>query len=113
METAKQLVELKQKFPGLIPELKIIFMDESWPIDGSPLEIEAFFKEIGSKFDYVSIEPNAFWTIFESHQKGMEVPGVFYLQGGVHKALYSGSAEYGAEKPFTALGLIDLIKKEY
>jgi thiol-disulfide isomerase/thioredoxin len=112
METAKQLVELKQKFPGLIPELKIIFMDESWPIDGSPLEIEAFFKEIGSKFDYVSIEPNAFWTIFEAHQKGMEVPGVFYLQGGVHKALYSGSAEYGAENPFTALGLIDQIKKE-
>ena len=112
LETAKKLVVLKQKFPGLIPELKIIFMDESWPINGSPLEIESFFKEIGSEFDYVSIEPNAFWTIFESHQKGMEVPGVFYLQGGVHKALYSGSAEYGAENPFTSESLIDEIKKE-
>lgn len=112
METAKKLVALKQKFPGLIPELKIIFMDESWPIDGSPLEIEAFFKQIGAEFDYVSIEPNAFWTVFESHQKGMEVPGVFYLQEGEHKALYSGSAEYGAENPFTSSGLLDQIKKE-
>ena len=57
METAKKLVALKQTFPGLIPELKIIFMDESWPIDGSPREIESFFKQIGSEFDYVSIEP--------------------------------------------------------
>ncbi|MFL2664199.1 MAG: TlpA family protein disulfide reductase [Crocinitomicaceae bacterium] len=112
LETAKQLVALKQKFPGLIPELKIIFMDESWPIDGSPLEIKSFFKEIGAEFDYVSIEPNAFWTIFEAHQKGMEVPGVFYLQGGMHKALYSGSAEYGAENPFTVESLIDQIQKE-
>jgi thiol-disulfide isomerase/thioredoxin len=113
IETAKRLVALKQKFPGLIPELKIIFMDESWPVDGSPLEIESFFKEIGDEFDYVSIEPNAFWTIFESHKKGMEVPGVFYLQGGVHKALYSGSAENDAENPFTSESLIDQIKKEY
>tara|TARA_B110000459_G_scaffold1714_1_gene1841 strand:+ start:1625 stop:2605 length:981 start_codon:yes stop_codon:yes gene_type:complete len=112
METAKKLVVLKQKFPGLIPELKIIFMDESWPIDGSPLEIESFFKQIGAEFDYVSIEPTAFWTVFESHQKGMEVPGVFYLQGGEHKALYSGSAENGAENPFTSSGLLDQIKKE-
>jgi hypothetical protein len=43
----------------------------------------------------------------------MEVPGVFYLQGGVHKALYSGSAENGAENPFTSESLIDQIKKEY
>ncbi len=112
METAKKLVGLKQKFPGLIPELKIIFMDESWPINGSPREIESFFKEIGTEFDYVSIEPNAFWTIFESHQTGMEVPGVFYLQEGVHKAIYSGSAEYGADNPFSSESLLTEIKKE-
>ena len=111
--TGKELVKLKKKYPGLIPELKIIFMDESWPIDGSPLLIKDFFKTIGAKFDYVSIEPSAFWTVFESHQKGMNVPGVFYLQDGIHKALYSGSSENNAENPFNTDALIKEIKREY
>ena len=111
--TGKELVKLKKKYPGLIPELKIIFMDESWPIDGSPLLIKDFFNTIGAKFDYVSIEPSAFWTVFESHQKGMNVPGVFYLQDGVHKALYSGSSENNAENPFNTDALIKEIKREY
>ena len=43
-ETGKQINALKKKYPGLIPEVRILFMDES--DNGSVNEINAFFEFI-------------------------------------------------------------------
>ncbi len=106
-ETAKKLTELKQKFPGLIPEIKIIFHDESVEQNGSPEDVKAFFELIGANYDYKVLPTLEFIDVFWYGDN--DVPGVVYLQEGEEKLFFQGINE----NEFNADKLLEEIKKEY
>lgn len=104
METSKQLSEMKAKFPGIIPEIKILFMDEAG--DGSGEEIKAFFEFAGTEFEYKVLSIDEFMPIF---WKDYNFPGVKYMYNGQERIFFDGTEE----NEFNADKLLEEIKKEY
>lgn len=104
METGKQINALKKKYPGLIPEVRILFMDES--DNGSVNEINAFFEFIGAKYNYKVLSIEDFVPIFwGSH----DFPGVLYLYEGKERIFFDGIGD----KEFDGNKLLNEIKREY
>lgn len=105
MEAAKELTELKSRFPGIIPEVNILFMDEAG--DGSEADIEKFFEYIGAKYNYKALSVEEFIEVFWNDDNNF--PGVMYLYNGEERLFFDGSEgnEFNAEK------LLEEIKKEY
>jgi thiol-disulfide isomerase/thioredoxin len=106
MSTGKQLSELKEKYPGLIPDIQILFMDETYPANGSEKEIADYFKFIGREFDYKVLETNEMNDIFWEKKN---FPGVLYLYNGKERVFFDGTKE----NEFNSVKLINEIKREY
>lgn len=104
METGKQITALKNKYPGLIPEVRILFMDES--DNGSVNEINAFFEFIGTKYNYKVLSIEDFVPIFWGNH---DFPGVLYLYKGAERIFFDGTGE----KEFDGNKLLNEIKREY
>lgn len=105
--TGKKLTELKQKYPGLIPEIKIMFLDESVEQNGSPDEVAKYFEIIGQTYDYKVLPTLEFMDVFWNGDN--DVPGVVYLQEGEEKLFFQGIHE----QEFDADKLLEEIKREY
>jgi hypothetical protein len=106
METGKELTEMSRKFPGLIPEIRILFMDETYPVNGSEKEIGEYFEFIGARYDYKVLETTEMNDIFWLKK---DFPGVLYICNGKERVFFDGTGE----KEFDAKKLIEEIKKEY
>jgi hypothetical protein len=106
METGKELTEMSRKFPGLIPEIRILFMDETYPVNGSEKEIGEYFEFIGARYDYKVLETTEMNDIFWLKK---DFPGVLYLCNGKERVFFDGTSE----NEFDAKKLIEEIKKEY
>lgn len=104
METGKQITALKKKYPGLIPEVRILFMDES--DNGSESEIDAYFKFIGKKYNYKVLSIEDFVPLFWADR---DFPGVLYLYEGKDRIFFDGSGD----KEFNSNKLLKEIKREY
>lgn len=104
METGKQITALKNKYPGLIPEVRILFMDES--DNGSVNEINAFFEFIGAKYNYKVLSIEDFVPIFWGNH---DFPGVLYLYEGKERIFFDGTGD----KEFDGNKLLNEIKREY
>lgn len=104
METGKQITALKKKYPGLIPEVRILFMDES--DNGSESEIDAYFKFIGKKYNYKVLSIEDFVPLFWADR---DFPGVLYLYEGKDRIFFDGSGD----KEFNSDKLLKEIKREY
>lgn len=104
METGKKLAELKKSFPGLVPEVRILFMDEAG--DGSQAQVDQFFEYIGTKFSYEVLTVEEFIPIFFAQYN---FPGVKYLYNGEERIFFEGieDNEFDGEK------LLDEIVREY
>jgi thiol-disulfide isomerase/thioredoxin len=105
MEAAKKLTELKAKFPGIIPEINILFMDEAG--DGSATDVKTFFEFIGAEYTYKVLSVEEFIEVFWNDDNNF--PGVMYLYNGEERIFFDGSEgnEFDADK------LLEEIKKEY
>ena len=110
METGKVLTELKVKYPGIIPDIKMLFMDEAG--DGSPQDIKAYFEFIGAEYSYRVLSIEDFLPVFWSDHN---FPGVKYLYKGEERIFFSGPIEgaFDYELPFDKEKLLEEIKKEY
>ena len=104
METGKQITALKNKYPGLIPEVRILFMDES--DNGSVNEINSFFEFIGAKYNYKVLSIEDFVPIFWSNH---DFPGVLYMYEGKERIFFDGMGD----KEFDGNKLLNEIKREY
>jgi len=104
METGKQITELKKKYPGLTPEVRILFMDES--DNGSESEIDAYFKFIGKKYNYKVLSIEDFVPLFWADH---DFPGVLYLYEGKDRIFFDGTGD----KEFNTGKLLKEIKREY
>ena len=104
METGKQITALKKKYPGLIPEVRILFMDES--DNGSESEIDTYFKFIGKKYNYKVLSIEDFVPLFWADH---DFPGVLYLYEGKDRIFFDGSGD----KEFNSDKLLKEIKREY
>lgn len=104
METGKQITALKKKYPGLVPEVRILFMDES--DNGSEIEIDTYFKFIGKKYNYKVLSIEDFVPLFWSDH---DFPGVLYLYEGKERIFFDGTGE----KEFSTEKLLKEIKREY
>lgn len=104
METGKKLTELKQKYPGLMPEIRILFMDES--DNGSAEEVKAYFEFIGAEYPYKVLTVDEYLPIFFMDYN---FPGVRYLYNGQERIFFEGieGNEFNADK------LLEEIKREY
>lgn len=103
-ETGKKITALKNKYPGLIPEVRILFMDES--DNGSVNEINAFFEFIGAKYNYKVLSIEDFVPIFWGNH---DFPGVLYLYDGAERIFFDGTGD----KEFDGNKLLNEIKREY
>jgi hypothetical protein len=106
MDTGKELTEMSNKFPGLMPEIRILFMDETYPANGSEKEIGEYFEFIGARYDYKVLETTEMNDIFWLKK---DFPGVLYLCNGKERVFFDGTSE----NEFDAKKLIEEIKKEY
>lgn len=104
METGKQITALKNKYPGLIPEVRILFMDES--DNGSVNEINSFFEFIGAKYNYKVLSIEDFVPIFWGNH---DFPGVLYVYEGKERIFFDGTGD----KEFDGNKLLNEIKREY
>ncbi|CAG5084467.1 MauE/DoxX family redox-associated membrane protein [Parvicella tangerina] len=104
MATGKALTELKKKYPGLIPEIRILFMDEVG--NGSEEEVAKFFEFIGAEYTYKVLSVEEFIPIFFAEYN---FPGVKYLYNGEERIFFEGieDNEFDADK------LLEEIKREY
>jgi len=95
MATGKQLKDLILKHPGIMPEVKILFMDES--DNGSKEEIASFFNFIGQEFDYKVLSIEDFVPIFWADKN---FPGVRYSSWGKERLFFDGTEdnEFDPEK---------------
>jgi uncharacterized membrane protein YphA (DoxX/SURF4 family) len=95
METGKKLKDLMIKYPGIMPEVRILFMDES--DNGSKEEIASFFKFIGQEFDYKVLSIEDFIPIFWADKN---FPGVRYSSWGTERLFFDGTEdnEFDPEK---------------
>ena len=95
MATGKELHELSKKFPGIFPEIKILFMDES--DNGSKDEIESFFKFVGKPSDYKVLSIEDFIPIFWNDKN---FPGIRYSCNGEERLFFDGTEdnEFDADK---------------
>lgn len=102
--TGKKITKLKQKYPGLIPEVRILFMDEAG--NGSADEIKYYFEFIGAEYKYKVLSIEEFLPIFWNDYN---FPGVMYLYNGQKRIFFEGTEdnEFDGEK------LLKEIKREY
>ncbi len=103
MATGKELHELTEKYPGLMPEIKILFMDES--DNGSKDEIAAFFKFVGKPSDYKVLSIEEFIPIFWGNKN---FPGVRYSSHGAERIFFDGTED----NEFNASRLLKEIRRE-
>jgi len=110
METGKVLTELKVKYPGIMPDIRILFMDEAG--DGSDQDIKAYFEFIGTEYSYRVLSIEDFLPVFWSDHN---FPGVKYLYNGEERIFFSGPKEgaFDYEVLFDKEKLLEEIKKEY
>ncbi len=106
MATGKELTQLSKKYPGLIPEIRILFMDETYPPNGSEKEINEYFKFIGAKYEYKVLETEEMNTIFWLNK---DFPGILYLNNGKERVFFDGTGE----NEFNSKRLLQEIKREY
>ena len=106
MKTGKELTEMSRKYPGLMPEIRILFMDETYPVNGSEKEIGEYFEFIGARYDYKVLETTEMNDIFWSKKN---FPGILYLCNGNERVFFDGTGD----NAFDAEKLIEEIKKEY
>ena len=104
METGKQINALSKKYPGLVPEVRVLFMDES--DNGSETEIADYFKFIGKEYSYKVLSIEDFVPLFWGEK---DFPGVLYLYEGKERIFFDGSAD----NEFNANKLLQEIKREY
>mgnify|MGYP001026535100 CR=1 FL=1 len=110
METGKVLTELKIKYPGIMPDIRMLFMDEAG--DGSLNDIKAYFEFIGAEYSYRVLSIEDFLPVFWSDHN---FPGVKYLYNGEERIFFSGPEEgaFEYEMLFDKEKLLEEIKKEY
>jgi len=110
METGKVLTELKVKYPGIMPGIRMLFMDEAG--DGSLNDIKAYFEFIGAEYSYRVLSIEDFLPVFWSDHN---FPGVKYLYNGEERIFFSGPKEgaFDYEVLFDKEKLLEEIKKEY
>ena len=109
-ETGKVLTEMKSEYPEILPEIRILFMDEAG--DGSLADIKAYFDLIGTEYPYQVLSIEEFIPVFwEKHN----FPGVKYLYNGEEIIFFSGTKEqkFDYEVLFDKEKLLEEIKKEY
>lgn len=84
-ETGKRLKELKEEFPESMPEIRIIFMDESG--DGSEADVKYYFDFIGTKYPYIVLSVEEYIPLFFGEYN---FPGLKYLHNGCEKLFFEG-----------------------
>ena len=104
METGKKLTELKQKYPGIMPEIRILFMDEAG--DGSAEYVKTFFEYIGAEYTHKVLSVDDFIPIFFAQYN---FPGVKYMYNGEEKIFFEGIED----NEFTSDKLLEEIMREY
>lgn len=106
MATGKELAEMSKKHPGLIPEIHILFMDETYPTNGSAKEIKEFFNFIGAQYDYKVLQIEEMNKLFWIEK---DFPGVLYMYNGQQRVFFDGTEE----NEFNSKKLVQEIKREY
>ena len=101
--TGKELRKLSEKHPGLMPEIKILFMDES--DNGSKDEIASFFKAVGKPYDYKVLSIEEFIPVFWGEKN---FPGVRYSSHGTERLFFDGTED----NEFNASRLLNDIRRE-
>lgn len=104
MATGKKITELKNKYPGLIPEIRILFMDEAGT--GSAEEVKQYFEFIGAEYTYKVLSIEEFLPIFWNDYN---FPGVKYLYNGNQRIFFEGIED----NQFNSEKLLEAIRKEY
>lgn len=88
--TATELTKLKSENPDLIPDLRILFMDESG--DGSETDVQNFFQIVGAEYTYKVLSVEDYIPIFFGQYN---FPGVKYLYNGGEKLFFEGTEDNG------------------
>lgn len=102
-ETGKKITEMIKEHPELMPDLRILFMDEAG--DGSEFDIKSYFDFVGAQYTYKVLSIEEFVPLFWGDN---DFPGVMYLKNGQQKAFFTGTEETA----FDADKLLEVIKKE-
>ncbi|MCB9189475.1 MAG: hypothetical protein H6599_09385 [Flavobacteriales bacterium] len=98
----KKIVEMKEQYPNLMPEVRILFMDESG--NNSEEEMDTFLESIGANYEYRILSLDDYIPIFFAEYN---FPGVKYLHNGEEKVFFHGTekSQFDEEK------LLEEIKK--
>lgn len=100
--TGKELTELKEQYPDLMPEIRIIFMDESG--DGSEADVKYYFDFIGAEYPYKVESVENYIPLFFGEYN---FPGVKYLHNGCERHFVEGTEDHS----FDANKLLEELKK--
>lgn len=101
--TGKKLTELKEQYPDLMPEIRIIFMDESG--DGSASDVAYYFEFIGTEYPYKVESVEKYIPLFFGEYN---FPGVKYLHNGCEKHFAEGTED----NAFDADKFLEELKKD-
>lgn len=84
-ETGKKITEMIQEYPDLMPEVRIIFMDEAG--DGSATDVKNYFEFVGAEYEYYVETIDNYVPLFWGEY---EFPGVLLLKNGDRKLFFNG-----------------------
>lgn len=101
-ETGKKITELIAKNPDIMPEVRIIFMDEAG--DGSAADVKSYFEFVGTEYEYFVESIDNYVPLFWGEY---EFPGVMLLYNGQQKLFFNGIED----NEFNAEVLLEEIKK--
>ncbi len=99
-ETGKKIAEMLNEHPDLMPEMRIIFMDEAG--DGSAADIKNYFDFVGAEYDYKVESIENFVPLFWGEY---DFPGVMYLNNGQQELFFYGTEgnEFDGDKLLNVL----------
>lgn len=103
-EMLSELIQLKKQYPGIIPEIKIIFGNSEFA-ETKPL-IEELVKNVGQSFDYTILSSQEWGKVFFTKYN---TPGLKYFYNGKERLFFHGEDE----KAFDAGKLLNEIRREY
>lgn len=103
-EMLSELIQLKKTYPGIIPEIKIIFGNDYG--DDTKSLIEKLFQNVGHSFDYTILSSQE-WN--DEFFRDYYTPGLKYLYNGKERLFFHGEGEAA----FDANKLLIEIRREY
>lgn len=103
-EMLSEIIQLKKRYPGIIPEINIVFGNDYG--DDTKSLIEELFKNVGQSFDYTILSSQEWNDVFF---RDYYTPGLKYFYNGKERLFFHGEGETA----FDANKLLNEISREY